>query len=159
MIVIEEAKLGLGRHIEVVPFENVREILLCVEFADVYTYKDRRFRHFPPRGFVIVSSAMRIYFMLNMDIEDMTWTYVGVGLWTAIEINVAVISACLPTLQPVLSYIIPSFLSKVIPSTKSKVSNAPSKDIYLNTASNRARGEEFQRLPEYAMDSISRENS
>ncbi|CAD6447181.1 1aa4508f-33fe-49eb-a353-f432a91ea87e [Sclerotinia trifoliorum] len=61
-------------------------------------------------GFVVIASGLRVYFVLKMDDADMTWSYVGMGLWTAVEIDVAVISACLPTLRPVVTYLVPSIL-------------------------------------------------
>ncbi|KAF3765299.1 putative integral membrane protein, partial [Cryphonectria parasitica EP155] len=53
-------------------------------------------------SFVIIASGLRIKFMLSMNEDDMTWSYVGVGLWTAVEIDVAVVSSCLPTMRPLL---------------------------------------------------------
>ncbi|KAF1961785.1 hypothetical protein CC80DRAFT_392505, partial [Byssothecium circinans] len=59
-------------------------------------------------GFVIIASGLRVYFMLDMDLMDMTWTYQGVGLWTAVELDVAVISACLPLIRPTLEFLVPT---------------------------------------------------
>ncbi|KAI0147572.1 hypothetical protein GGR57DRAFT_515601 [Xylariaceae sp. FL1272] len=63
-------------------------------------------------SFVIVASGLRIKFTLEIRPEDLTWSYVGVGLWTAIEINVAVISSCLPTVRPVVALILPDFVKR-----------------------------------------------
>jgi len=261
LIIIEEAKLGLGRHIELVPFPNVREILLTTYIGEIFysttfpmikisilllyrsLFPGKRmvlatnivglfvilwglslllvsiFSCNPIHGFwdleveskcvnskwffvgnsipniladivilclpmrdlwhlnmstrskvavsgmfllgsfVVVSSALRIYFMLTMNLMDMTWTYVGVGLWTAVEIDVAVISACLPTLRPVLGYLIPSFFREIIPGTaKDKSSNILSNNFSAHGGTNWSHGEEFQRLPEYAMVSVNRES-
>ena len=32
-------------------------------------------------------------------------TYYGIAVWTAVELDVATISACLPTLRPVIEYV------------------------------------------------------
>ncbi|APA06316.1 hypothetical protein SS1G_01175 [Sclerotinia sclerotiorum 1980 UF-70] len=69
-------------------------------------------------GFVVVASGLRIYFVLKLDTLDMTWTYVGLALWSAVEIDVAIISACLPTLRPVVTYLVPSILRSKNPGTE-----------------------------------------
>jgi len=99
-------------------------------------------------GFVVVASALRVYFMLTMNPSDITWTYVGVGLWTAVEIDVAVTSACLPTLRPVLSHLVPVFFDVF----KSRIGR--SKGTHDSSNNTHLRGEEFQRLPEYQMQSM-----
>lgn len=37
----------------------------------------------------------------------MLGSYVGVGLWTAVEIDLAVVSCCLPMMRPMLAWLIP----------------------------------------------------
>ncbi|KAK3176192.1 hypothetical protein OEA41_007515 [Lepraria neglecta] len=59
-------------------------------------------------GFVCIA-MLRVYFMLSMDPKDLTWTYVGLVVWTVVELNTAIISACLPTLRPLIQYLLPRF--------------------------------------------------
>ena len=40
---------------------------------------------------------------------DITWNYADAAVWSAVEPNVAVISACLPMLQPVVKLVSGSF--------------------------------------------------
>ncbi|KAK6079548.1 hypothetical protein SCUP234_05717 [Seiridium cupressi] len=57
-------------------------------------------------GLVVIASGLRIHFMLTMDPMDVTFTYVGVAVWTAVEIDIAVMCACLPTVRPVVVWFI-----------------------------------------------------
>ncbi|KAH7319576.1 hypothetical protein B0I35DRAFT_215000 [Stachybotrys elegans] len=59
-------------------------------------------------GLVIIASGLRIHFLLTMDPMDVTFTYVGAAVWSAVEINVAVMCCCLPTVRPVVNWIIGS---------------------------------------------------
>ena len=68
---------------------------------------------------VIIASGLRIYYLLGMDLMDMTWSYQGVGLWTAVEIDVAIISACLPLIRPTLRFLIPSFVISYVSRSRS----------------------------------------
>ncbi|KAI0812924.1 hypothetical protein GGR55DRAFT_687821 [Xylaria sp. FL0064] len=58
-------------------------------------------------GFVIIASGLRIHFTLAFDPKDPTWSYVGLTLWSAVEMNVAVISCCLPTIRPAIISLMP----------------------------------------------------
>ncbi|KAF7868661.1 hypothetical protein EAF04_005191 [Stromatinia cepivora] len=98
-------------------------------------------------GFVVVASGLRIYFMLKMDAMDITWSYVGVGLWSAVEIDVAVISACLPTLRPVLTYLVPSILRSKRSGTRPLKGSKESGQIHV-------KGEKIYRLTEYTIESM-----
>ncbi|GAP89890.1 putative integral membrane protein [Rosellinia necatrix] len=69
-------------------------------------------------SFVIIASGLRIKFTLSINPQDVTWDYVGVGLWTAVEINVAVISCCLPTVRPAVSLIVPERLKRIFTGTQ-----------------------------------------
>ncbi|KAI0906728.1 hypothetical protein F4823DRAFT_58176 [Ustulina deusta] len=64
-------------------------------------------------SFVIIASGLRIKFTLSINPQDVTWDYVGVGLWTAVEINAAVISCCLPTVRPAVSLLVPEPLKRI----------------------------------------------
>ncbi|KAI0426859.1 hypothetical protein F5Y09DRAFT_317859 [Xylaria sp. FL1042] len=85
-------------------------------------------------GFVIVASGLRIYFTLAFDPMDPTWTYVGLTLWSAVEMNVAVISCCLPMVRPVISWLVPM-------SVKSRFFGKSTQDSYEQ------RGRKFRAVP------------
>ncbi|KAI1205041.1 uncharacterized protein F4807DRAFT_465010 [Annulohypoxylon truncatum] len=63
-------------------------------------------------GFVIVASGLRIGSMLVTESSSLTWTYVDVSVWASIEINVAVMCCCFPTVRPVLAWLLPNFLKR-----------------------------------------------
>lgn len=48
---------------------------------------------------------------MNLTQVDVTWNYADAAVWSAVEPNVAVISACLPMLRPVLKLIGVTFSS------------------------------------------------
>ncbi|KUI66386.1 hypothetical protein VM1G_11396 [Cytospora mali] len=58
-------------------------------------------------SFVIIASGLRLKSMLSMNEADMTWSYVGIALWSAVEIDLGVVSCCLPVLRPMLAWLIP----------------------------------------------------
>ncbi|KAI0885415.1 uncharacterized protein GGS22DRAFT_200293 [Annulohypoxylon maeteangense] len=58
-------------------------------------------------GFVIVASGLRIGSMLVTESSNLTWTYVDVSVWASIEINVAVMCCCFPTVRPILVWLVP----------------------------------------------------
>ncbi|KAM5350699.1 hypothetical protein ACJ41O_007204 [Fusarium nematophilum] len=59
--------------------------------------------------FVTAVSVIRLVLTLDKDprdVLDLTWNYVEGKLWTEVELNVATICACLPSLKPVLNLLI-----------------------------------------------------
>ncbi|BCS27547.1 uncharacterized protein APUU_60595S [Aspergillus puulaauensis] len=75
-------------------------------------------------GFVCVTSVCRLVALKKIsDSSDPTYDNVGAASWSAIECNVGIICACLPTLRPLVSRIIPQLLSSLTasrhPRTKS----------------------------------------
>lgn len=51
---------------------------------------------------VLVASIVRLVFLVTMAQPDITWSYYGVAIWSVVEVNLAVISSCLPTLRPLV---------------------------------------------------------
>ncbi|KAL4793361.1 hypothetical protein BDV19DRAFT_380158 [Aspergillus venezuelensis] len=65
-------------------------------------------------GFVCVTSICRLLSLKKIsDSSDPTYDNVGAATWSAIECNVGIICACLPTLRPLVSRIIPQLLSSL----------------------------------------------
>ncbi|KAL4951531.1 hypothetical protein BDW69DRAFT_201403 [Aspergillus filifer] len=65
-------------------------------------------------GFVCVTSICRLLSLKKIsDSSDPTYDNIGAATWSAIECNVGIICACLPTLRPLVSRIIPQFLSSL----------------------------------------------
>lgn len=65
---------------------------------------------------VCVVSFLRLNSLyLGSKTTDPTWDFVGVAIWTSIELNTAVICACLPTLKPLASRLFP----RLLPSSRS----------------------------------------
>ena len=70
--------------------------------------------------------------------------------------DVAVVSACLPTMRPLLQAVFPTTLmTKLYGSgSKSKRGNAASKDPYFKMSPRRQYGEDFQRLPDHSINTM-----
>ncbi|KAJ6155393.1 hypothetical protein N7470_005959 [Penicillium chermesinum] len=63
-------------------------------------------------GFVCVTSIIRLVSLKRIaDSTDPTYDNVGAASWSAIECNTGIICACLPTLKPLVSRIMPGLLS------------------------------------------------
>lgn len=60
---------------------------------------------------VCVVSFLRLNSLyLGSKTTDPTWDFVGVAIWTSVELNTAIICACLPTLKPLASRLFPPLL-------------------------------------------------
>ncbi|GLI74924.1 hypothetical protein PoHVEF18_003173 [Penicillium ochrochloron] len=63
-------------------------------------------------GFVCITSIVRLVSLKKIsDSTDPTYDNVGAASWSAIECNTGIICACLPTLKPLLSRIVPGLIS------------------------------------------------
>ncbi|KAL4903494.1 hypothetical protein BDW74DRAFT_168999 [Aspergillus multicolor] len=63
-------------------------------------------------GFVCITSICRLISLKRIsDSSDPTYDNVGAATWSAVECNVGIICACLPTLRPLISRITPQLLS------------------------------------------------
>ncbi|SPQ24843.1 a5c6638c-0012-41a1-b479-01199bd3c0c7 [Thermothielavioides terrestris] len=60
-------------------------------------------------AFVTVSSILRVASVQNSlkNIQDQTYNFIPRGIWTLVEANLGIISACLPVLKPPLSALFP----------------------------------------------------
>lgn len=59
-------------------------------------------------GFVTIMSIVRLTTLISVDFKspDLEYNFAYVGIWTCTEGNIAIVSACLPSLRPVLSLLI-----------------------------------------------------
>ncbi|RFU35395.1 hypothetical protein B7463_g936, partial [Scytalidium lignicola] len=62
-------------------------------------------------SFVCVISTIRLVFMSNVDLVDITWGLVTVTVWTSVECYSAIFCACLPSLKPLYNIATGSSLS------------------------------------------------
>lgn len=57
-------------------------------------------------GFICIISIVRLYIMatqlFHTSSTDVTWLFIGSSTWTAVEVNIGIVSACLPSLRPLL---------------------------------------------------------
>ncbi|MCJ1261267.1 hypothetical protein MMC22_001131 [Lobaria immixta] len=108
-------------------------------------------------GFVCVVSGVRLYFLLALDQNDISWSYYGVAVWSVVEVNVAVISACLPTLRPLFQSVgrtLTSFGSSFSGNEKRSWAVGVFKNFKSSgnvSTSSLKEGNAFQRLPEYPL--------
>jgi len=72
--------------------------------------------------FVTVIAAVRIIFILNLDLKspDYTWNQIDEMMWTGVEINIGTVCACLPSLKPILNLLLYRAIHP-----KSKLSGVP----------------------------------
>ena len=61
-----------------------------------------------------VSSILRLWAFMTRDYSspDLTWTTVNPSIWSCVEGNIAIISACLPSLRPILAFVRHGFVSQ-----------------------------------------------
>lgn len=62
-------------------------------------------------SFVTATSIYRLTLLLKLTQVDITWNYADAAVWSAVEPNVAIVSACLPMLRPLLKLARPTFSS------------------------------------------------
>ncbi|PWY84796.1 hypothetical protein BO70DRAFT_361195 [Aspergillus heteromorphus CBS 117.55] len=55
-------------------------------------------------GFVVVCSCIRLSTQFKVDDPDFTWAMNGTVIWTSLEVSFGVISACLPTMRPLVRW-------------------------------------------------------
>lgn len=116
---------------------------------------------------VCISSGVRLYIVLSMNfnnhadsscryrirsnssrilaVDILVGNYYGVAVWSAAEINTAVISACLPTIRPVLQLGVTVFHSLRL---SSKSSRNPALDATNSNVLKRKEGNVFDHLPD-----------
>ncbi|KAI1207671.1 uncharacterized protein F4807DRAFT_462474 [Annulohypoxylon truncatum] len=86
-------------------------ILLCLPMRDVWRLRLPWHSKLTISGvfalgaFVVAASSMRIYFMLNLDFEDFSFSFVHGMIWSAVEMLSAVVCCCLPSIRPVLAWL------------------------------------------------------
>ena len=81
-------------------------------------------------------------------------TCYGVNVWSCVEVNIAIVSACLPTMRPLVQKVFPaSFISPVFSSQNNQDFTADP----FKKSSRAERGEEFQRLPDNTPEAITSE--
>ena len=54
-------------------------------------------------GFVCFASIYRCVVIHDLSLVDPTWSFVSINTWTMVELGIAIVSACLPTLRPLFS--------------------------------------------------------
>jgi hypothetical protein len=97
-----------------------------------------------------------------MDLVDMTWTYQGVGLWTAVELDVAVISACLPLIRPTLEFLVPSSIVSYVSKSRSVQDTDNKTEESSKAASSRSKlseEDDYEQLVEYPMKAVTTKTS
>lgn len=67
--------------------------------------------------FVTVASGVRLKAILDLNTNpndtaafNVTWTFSDVALWSGVEVNMAIVSSCLPVLRPLVAKAIPAGL-------------------------------------------------
>lgn len=59
---------------------------------------------------VCIASIVRVISVEKVDIADPTWTAVEADIWSTVEPCIAIVSACLPMMAPLLKAMVPKRL-------------------------------------------------
>ncbi|KAJ5647334.1 hypothetical protein N7490_003706 [Penicillium lividum] len=79
-------------------------------------------------GFVCVTSIVRLVSLKKIsDSADPTYDNVGAASWSAVECNTGIICACLPTLKPLISKLVPGLLSTLEGSRRNETEHMSTK--------------------------------
>ncbi|MCJ1246451.1 hypothetical protein MMC30_003658 [Trapelia coarctata] len=93
-------------------------------------------------SFVMVASVIRFTTLFQVDLTDATWTITTLGVWTCVELMVAVASASMPVMRPLLHAVLPQQWRQ----RTTHGSGSGSKPIYNLGARPPRSGEGFERL-------------
>lgn len=55
-------------------------------------------------GFVCVASVIRVPYIAHISLVDPSWSDVYGSIWSIVELNLGIVSACLPTLRPLFRH-------------------------------------------------------
>ncbi|KAI2470740.1 hypothetical protein F4781DRAFT_389675 [Annulohypoxylon bovei var. microspora] len=110
---------------------NIRAdaFLLCLPLRDIWRLQLTRSTKAVISGlfalgvFVIVASCLRIHYTLAIDNSDPTWSFAAASIWSAVEMQIAVVCCCLPTVRPVLAYLAPKSIWQRFTSTYTPITN------------------------------------
>ncbi|KAH8693343.1 hypothetical protein GQ44DRAFT_744627 [Phaeosphaeriaceae sp. PMI808] len=102
-------------------------------------------------SFVLFSSIYRFTTLMEVDVSDPTWTFADGAAWCVAEAACAVISACLPTLRPLMAKISRQFGnltdSEPAPSDPNNQSRGPIELVTIRgTKRSKLHEKHFQRL-------------
>lgn len=101
-------------------------------------------------GFVVIASSVRLALIVHQDLSDPTYGLVTIFTWSNIEINTGLMSACLPTMRPLLQKVWPTFVLSKISGKSSNAANGQqrSKDLFAFRPIQGYSSDEFHRLKE-----------
>ncbi|KAI4209736.1 MAG: hypothetical protein LQ351_007332 [Letrouitia transgressa] len=91
-------------------------------------------------GFVTIISIVRLSTLVSVDLKslDLDWNFALVGVWTLTESNMAIVSACLPSLKPILSLLVTGTAK---PSYGSSQGYSYKKGEFSSSSRSRSRGD------------------
>ncbi|KAF6223058.1 hypothetical protein HO133_001110 [Letharia lupina] len=91
------ANVGLNFLIFILPIPLLWRLRTTVKQQIVLTVL------FTLAGFVVLVSIIWVVVLSRLEEADVTWNYVDTAIWSALEPNMAVICACIPSLRPLVS--------------------------------------------------------
>ncbi|RAK76914.1 uncharacterized protein BO72DRAFT_496822 [Aspergillus fijiensis CBS 313.89] len=80
-------------------------------------------------GFVVVCSCIRLSTQFKVDDPDFTWAMNGTVIWTSLEVSFGVISACLPTMRPIVRWAMRKLNIEATDTSKSSQRYFPSNHV------------------------------
>ncbi|KAG6986724.1 hypothetical protein G7Y79_00073g098230 [Physcia stellaris] len=93
-------------------------------------------------GFVVLVSVIWIVVLSSLSRSDVTWNFINAGIWSALEPNMAVVCACIPSLRPLATIVTQGvFQHPLLKSTlKTTTSGSSSKRIWAASRSKLSEG-------------------
>lgn len=101
-------------------------------------------------AFVCIVSIIRLVVLSRLTVHDITWNFVNAAVWTETESSLSVVSACIPSLRPLVALIIRG--NHQWPSIDSASTAVPSKTVWRTSKTDDTDGN-FIRLEESLPDS------
>ena len=53
---------------------------------------------------VCIASIIRVVYIAHVSLIDQSWSDTGAAIWSIVELSLAIVCACLPTLRPLILY-------------------------------------------------------
>lgn len=103
-------------------------------------------------GFVCIVSIIRIISFAKADVADVTWDFVGVAIWSAVEPIAGIFGACLPSLRPLIALLLDNNAYRSFAATTSRPfqSSASASVLKSNQSKSKDRNSStFARLEEH----------
>ncbi|KAE9364036.1 hypothetical protein N431DRAFT_475032 [Stipitochalara longipes BDJ] len=96
--------------------------------------------------FVCIVSILRLHTLkVAVETSDPTWDDEAAATWSALELNMGIVCSCLPTLRPLVTRILPRFLTVNTATPTNSTDIAVGSKVHLNTSRDKFMSEDSER--------------